>query len=175
MIGIGRQGPDMTATVIKMSVQRMVCTGCGAEANASCNCGVAYQPKSIRAAEAIRANPEKSDRALAADLGIGHATVSRARETVSSETVDSPRIGLDRKTRRLPVREVDADEPDDRDFAKKQFIFAAESILETGKDALGYVERMKFAGNEAGTLCEITGRIISQWNDVMAALRKSST
>jgi hypothetical protein len=29
-------------TVIKMSNQRMVCTGCGAEANASCNCGVSY-------------------------------------------------------------------------------------------------------------------------------------
>jgi len=69
----------MIATVIKMSIQRMVCTGCGAEANASCNCGLNYTPASIRAAEAIAANPEKSDRAIAADIGVHHTTVGRIR------------------------------------------------------------------------------------------------
>ena len=56
--------------VIKLSIQRMVCTSCGAEANASCNCGVSYIPKALRAAEAVKANPEKSDRAIAADIGV---------------------------------------------------------------------------------------------------------
>jgi hypothetical protein len=36
------------STVIKMSIQRMICTGCGAEANASCNCGQPYVPKAVR-------------------------------------------------------------------------------------------------------------------------------
>lgn len=57
--------------------------------------------KSIRAAEAIRANPRKSDRAIAADLGISHHTVNRTREAinsgVSSET-PVERIGRDGKS-----------------------------------------------------------------------------
>jgi hypothetical protein len=95
-----------------ISIQRMVCTGCGAEANASCNCGVAYQPKSIRAAEAIRANPEKSDRAIAVELGIDHKTVAKARDA-TGECSPVTRIGLDGKTRRLPVRDI---EPEDDDI-----------------------------------------------------------
>lgn len=81
-------------TVIQFSVQRMSCTGCGAEANASCNCGVAYAPKIVRAAEAIRANPQKSDRAIAAEIGISNVTPAaiaalvRARTTTLQEAAD---------------------------------------------------------------------------------------
>jgi hypothetical protein len=59
---------------------------------------------------AVKTYPEKSDRALAEDFRIGHATVSRARATVSNETVEKrtaenpaveeKRIGLDGKKRR---------------------------------------------------------------------------
>ena len=92
-----------------ISVQRMVCTGCGAEANASCNCGVSYQPKSVRAADAIQANPQKSDRAIAADLGVSHQTVARARDSTGPYG-PVERTGLDGKVRRLPIRET---EPED--------------------------------------------------------------
>ena len=83
---------------IKIAVQRMICTACGAEANASCTCGVAYTPKSVRAAEAIKADPEKSDRAIAADIGVDHKTVSAAREAggESFPTSDT-RVGRDGK------------------------------------------------------------------------------
>jgi hypothetical protein len=101
------------AVVYPISIQRMVCTGCGAEANASCNCGKPYVPKAERAREAVKANPEKSDRAIAADIGVSPMTVSRARATVPDVTVDE-RIGLDGKTRKLPQR---AD-----DFAVKDII-----------------------------------------------------
>ena len=101
---------------IKLAVQRMACTACGAEANASCTCGVAYTPKSVRAAEAVKANPEKSDRAIAADLGVSHVTVGKARKA-QLETqlpVDEPRTGLDGKARKLPsTRTADTDEPPD--------------------------------------------------------------
>src|SRR5262249_49839815 len=60
-------------------------------------------PAIERAAVALAANPQKSDRAIAAELGIGHATVSRARATVSRETVDE-RVGLDGKVRKLPAK-----------------------------------------------------------------------
>jgi hypothetical protein len=77
----------------------MCCTACGAEANATCTCGVAYVPKSVQAAEAIATNPEKSDRAIAAELGVGRTTVQRARKEVAR---DGPpeldeRVGRDGK------------------------------------------------------------------------------
>ena len=100
---------------IRQSIQRMVCTACGAEANASCNCGVTYQPKSIRAAEAIKANPEKSDRAIAKEIGASPTTVGKAREELSSggQLKDEPRTGLDGKTRKLPEKKPEQDEEED--------------------------------------------------------------
>jgi hypothetical protein len=92
------------ATVIPISIQRMVCIACGAEANASCNCGVAYQPKSIRAREAVEANPEKSNRAIAEETGISEATVRRAR--ASSDAPESV-VGKDGKS--YPARRIDAE------------------------------------------------------------------
>lgn len=97
----------MNSTVIKMSIQRMVCTGCGAEANASCNCGVSYMAKSARAAEAIRANPHKSDRAIAADLGVSDRTVNRARATN-----DAPDERLGRDGKSYSIRQRVTEDPD---------------------------------------------------------------
>jgi hypothetical protein len=57
-------------------------------------------------AEAIAANPQKSDRAIARELGIGKSTVNEVRNsTVRDRTVndqDETRIGMDGKRRRLP-------------------------------------------------------------------------
>jgi hypothetical protein len=90
--------------VITRSIQRMVCTGCGAEANASCNCGKAYMPKAVRAAEAVAANPEKSDRAIAAEIGVSGETVRQARKQLPSDLAVVERIGLDGKTRKQPAK-----------------------------------------------------------------------
>lgn len=98
----------MNNTVIKMSIQRMVCTGCGAEANASCNCGVSYVAKSVRAAEAIRANPSRSDRAIAADIGVSDRTVNRARAT--NDAPDEDRVGRDGKS--YSARQRVTEDPD---------------------------------------------------------------
>jgi hypothetical protein len=92
----------------QISIQRMVCTGCGAEANAACNCGLDYKPKAVRAREAVEANPEKSDRAIAKETGISQPTISKAR-TDNNLSVDK-RTGLDGKTRKLP-RKADKVEP----------------------------------------------------------------
>jgi hypothetical protein len=66
-----------------------------AEANASCNCGVSCVAKSIRAAETIKSNPGKSNRAIAADLGISRHTVDRVRDSGGS---CEPRTGQDGKS-----------------------------------------------------------------------------
>jgi hypothetical protein len=104
------------AIVYPISLQRMVCTSCGAEANASCNCGQPYVPKAIHAREAVKANPEKSDRAIAADISVAKNTVRAARqELVSADQLkDGPRTGLDGKTRKMPGKpkvEPEDDEP----------------------------------------------------------------
>ena len=58
--------------------------------------------KAKRAAEAVVANPQMSDRAIAREIGVSAPTVSQARSTVKSFTVDDePRIGLDGKQRRM--------------------------------------------------------------------------
>ena len=73
------------------------CTRCGAEANASCNCGVDYKPKSVRAAEAIKLDPGKSDRAIAAEIGVSDMTVGRARKSGATSVAPEKRTGKDGK------------------------------------------------------------------------------
>lgn len=88
----------MESTIIKFTAMRLECSRCGAEARASCNCGEAYIPAKQRAAEAIKANPEKSDRSIAADLGTNPMTVGRARKELGVTGVTPERIGRDGKT-----------------------------------------------------------------------------
>ena len=70
--------------------------------NASDNChdrangaGVSYVPKGVRAAEALKANPQKSNRALANDLGISEGTIRNARKSGAQDYApdDDERIG----------------------------------------------------------------------------------
>jgi hypothetical protein len=58
-----------------------------------------------RAAKAVAANPGKSDRAIAAQLGVGATTVRRARRATAPCGAVDKRIGRDAKVRRLPVRQ----------------------------------------------------------------------
>lgn len=92
-------------TEYRISVQRMACTACGAEANASCNCGKPYLPAKKRAAEAIAANPQKSNRAIAEEIGVGRRTVDRARDELGGPGGPPEREGRDGKVYRLPVKE----------------------------------------------------------------------
>ena len=89
---------------------RLECSACGAAADGACSCGAPYMPAGIRAATAVTSSPEKSDRVIADELGVGHATVSRARKkaTVSGETV-SKRVGKDGKARKLPAARPTSD------------------------------------------------------------------
>ena len=66
---------------IKVSIVRLACTACGAEANASCSCGKPYVPAAQRVAEYDQANPGQSERTVAAELGISKTAVHEARES----------------------------------------------------------------------------------------------
>jgi hypothetical protein len=82
----------------KPNVVDLVCPKCGVDA--ACDCGIAPID---RAEYAVLQNPEKSNRAIAAEIGVDEATVRKARK---SSTAGSPavekRIGRDGKARRMP-------------------------------------------------------------------------
>jgi len=111
------------ATVIPLSIQRMVCSGCGAEANASCNCGVSYVPKAARAAEALKANPEKSNRAIAEEIGANEKTVRKARADQSAPETVTGKDGKSypAKTRRDPYAAVLSDEESEEHYTLKDY------------------------------------------------------
>jgi hypothetical protein len=96
---------NQSPPAIKRAIVQLICDGCGAETHASCNCGAIYRPKALeRAAAAVAEHPEKSDRAIAKEIGVSHPTVAKARKetTGNSYQLDEPRIGLDNKTRQMP-------------------------------------------------------------------------
>ena len=71
-----------------------------------CNCGVEYKPKAVRAAEAIEAAPEKSNRAIAAEIGCDEKVVRKIRDKVSGADQSAPDrrvVGLDGKTYTVPT------------------------------------------------------------------------
>ena len=63
-------------------------------------------PKRTRAADAIAANPQKSNRALAEELGVSDMTVKRARDESGATHVAPEREGRDGKTYTVPKREL---------------------------------------------------------------------
>jgi hypothetical protein len=74
------------------------CSACGAPALAACKCRAPYLPKADRAAAAIAAHPEKSDRTLAGEIGVSRATIQRARDAqVAHDEPPGKRVGRDGK------------------------------------------------------------------------------
>lgn len=86
----------MSQVIFPISIQRLVCTGCGAEANASCNCGKPYVPREA-AEQFFRENPNASIREAEEQIGVSHGTAQRAREAVPRGTPETV-VGRDGKT-----------------------------------------------------------------------------
>jgi hypothetical protein len=93
-----------TAAVVQFpSIRGLRCSACNATTSASCDCGAAYVPAGDIAVTAIVANPEKSDRAIAAEIGVNKNTVARARaKTTGPNGPIEKRTGKDGKKRRVP-------------------------------------------------------------------------
>lgn len=91
-----------SAVVIPLQTQTphraLMCSACGASAEAACDCGAPYERAGARAAKAIANNPRKSDRAIAAEIGVGKDTVSRTRnKTGGADAPPGKRTGKDGK------------------------------------------------------------------------------
>jgi hypothetical protein len=96
-------------TEIVQRVNRALsCSACGAAGYAACDCGAPYLPAATRAAKAIAENPNKSDRAIAAEIGVSDRTVNRARNATATHDAVETRIGLDGKARKQPAMKAAA-------------------------------------------------------------------
>jgi hypothetical protein len=124
------------------SVVRLACSACGAEANASCNCGKPYVPAGQRAAEAVAANPEKSNRAIAEKIGVDEKTVREARADQSAPETITGRDGKQYPAKRKlpsyrPDHEPARPEPE-RPVSAKVQEREADSALALQLISLGY-------------------------------------
>jgi|SRR6516162_630903 hypothetical protein len=106
--------------VIPFSVVQLQCTICKAETSAACSCRATYRVKPAeRAANAITANSSRSDRAIAAEIGVSPTTVGKVRDQLSSDgQQEELRTGKDGRTRKLPS--YIPDPPEIRDWLLKQ-------------------------------------------------------
>jgi hypothetical protein len=157
-----------TGTVIEMAVQQLSCTGCGAEANASCNCGKPYVPKKQRAAEAIAANPQKSNRAIAEETGVAEATVRRARGEGASSDAPDEREGRDGKIYHIqPREETDDDEQDiEADVTPANYRGAFLIRADQAKRFASY------SGPVTGEIVAMARQVAAVWNDLAEKLEK---
>jgi hypothetical protein len=83
----------MTAAIHQLKIERSIdhleCPKCHATTELKCSCGVEYVYVSAgkRAEDAVAANPEKSNRAIAKEIGGNHTTVGRARKKLGGTNV----------------------------------------------------------------------------------------
>jgi hypothetical protein len=103
------------AKMNRYEARRMQCSSCGAEAEASCDCGVPYLPAGDRAAKAVAANPEMSNRAIAAQIGVSDKTVASARRQGAEYSAPAKHTGRDGKSypARATIVEPVEEEPED--------------------------------------------------------------
>jgi DNA-binding Lrp family transcriptional regulator len=95
--------PEVTVVQFqKKEEAKFICSACGADRG--CQCNAPAVPKAVRAAEALKANPEQSDRSIAEQIGASPTTVGKAREELSSsgQLEEGPRVGKDGKARKEP-------------------------------------------------------------------------
>lgn len=140
-----------------------MCSACGIDAG--CNCGAPLMSKAQRAAEAIAANPQKSDRAIAKEIGASPTTVGQARSELSSGGQLNDRVGIDGKQRRMPTRR-DEDEFDD-DIAVEQtkqvFLLGAHEAIRVA-EYYGPIDNeiIETARDTAAAWCRLVSRLTGE-------------
>jgi hypothetical protein len=110
-------GSTTATTVEQVRKQELLyrCSACGADRGCDCSA-----PAIKKAAAAIAANPRKSGRAIAAEIGVSHTTVQNARKQVANDLPPEPagaddsapediRIGRDGKS--YPARKSREETP----------------------------------------------------------------
>jgi hypothetical protein len=108
---------------------RLQCSACGAQADAACDCGVAYISAGEYAAKVAAEHPEMSNRAVAEVAGISKDTVRRARQSGGANEPPETRTGRDGKqhpVERKKVAAAPASPPEESAQARKA-LYAVEA------------------------------------------------
>jgi hypothetical protein len=174
----------MTAKILQMpQTTRLECNACGAEAKGSCNCGVPYSPVASRAAAAIAAHPEKSNRAIAAETGASTWTVNQERKKAAERGLSPDKhVGKDGKSypaklSRPPAPDEDEDEPDvgtglvddEPDNFEAAFLLRADHASRSATDAEGLIRSNRATKELAAT----ARRVAARWAALADAMEKS--
>lgn len=151
---------------IRRAIVRLECSACGAEANASCDCAKPYVPASTLAAKAIAANPEKSNRALADEIGVSEPTVRRARASH-----DAPDEVVGRDGKKYPAKRTPKDfynEPEDEEEAAtlEDWETALWLRIETARE----LSELPFKGKATDELVEAVRAVASAWEKLAQQL-----
>lgn len=110
------------------------CTICGAVGELGCDHGEgAYRPLSYFVTEALKKTPERSDRAIAEEIGVSNSTVSVARKQLCDHRTVEKRVGLDGKMRRMPTRVTRRATAQEAEAAGFKPTGEARVLLDTGK------------------------------------------
>lgn len=145
------------------SVAKLECSACGAAGVASCNCNASYIPAKDRAVAAIAANPQKSNRALAKDLGVSHTSVNKARGNMFP-----PEKVIGRDGKQYPARKM----------PEKKEVAATDSRLAKSMVKHGWYQRAELAAQEARyapldtcprdtKMREAAKEVIAAWTEVL--------
>ena len=122
-----------------------LCSDCGTAK--ACNCNAPYITAIEYAVKALAANPELSDRALAAKIGVSHQTIGRARATgpdgpVNEETAEK-RIGLDGKPRKTPKKKPRPPKPYVNPITRAWMKASAGERREFVRDCWAYITQVR--------------------------------
>ena len=148
------------------------CSACGTTVDAGCDCGAPYLPAGQRAAAAVAANPQMSDRAIAKELKVSPTTVGDARRSQLSSAgqLDEPRTGMDGKVRRLPQRVPITGDDDDDEFTATEL-----AARDRGSFLLRAQEAKNFAfytGRVDEKLLEFARGTAAAWCELVANMEK---
>jgi hypothetical protein len=137
------------AKVLKLPVTvRTYCSKCFAAGTGSCSCNAPYVTAGAAAAAAIAADPNKSDRAIAAVIGVDHKTISKVRKS-TGEYSPVGRIGRDGRTRRAPKPKAVKPPPTLADEING-FIRKLHSLSDTRRDIKVWYEKNQKAISKEG-------------------------
>jgi hypothetical protein len=140
-----------------------------------------YVPAHKVAKAAIQAHPEKSDRAIAAETGVGKDTVRRARQTTGANAPVGKRVGKDGRARQLPklvkvdakrsyAPDHDADHDDDNiDTRPATAAEKATSFLIFSNEAMLMA---KYDGPINDQVLDAAKAAASAWNGVVEEIEK---
>lgn len=159
----------MTVVAFRKPALAIGCTSCGATVDAACDCGAPYAPAGDRAAAAVAANPQKSNRAIADEIGVSYETVRRARTDTDVSVDDDARVGLDGKARRMPRRRIQ-DDDDEEEFTPKELASRNRgSFLLRAQEAKNFAF---YAGKVDDKLLEFARGTAAAWCALVADMEK---